>query len=978
MRRMGKSGRALGLGLGLAVVLAAVGTAEAGVRGARVRTVRFSIELPEGAIELERSPADPATGQPLDPRVFVRWRGEEPALPTAEPGTPDLPEIVRLVALPAGAAGIEVRARVAASQAFEDVPLVGWAELARVGQSPPDPAAPSPYYPIPPRVDPVPGYAEQERWPARTVEAGQVLPFAGLQVLRLRVRPVEWRPLEARLLLHRQIDVEVSFRGPAAISSTRTFADAQARARLRQRVVNPTDMPDRGLVPPRLITDAPYLIVTDNHRWLPDVFLPGIPVGNLVGEFERLAEWKTQKGWKAEVVTISDIAAGKYGDFRTPSRDVPEMIRRFLKFARARWNTYWVLLGGDVSILPPRYVLGTSRGNGMGYYFNCTPNPKPEPQACDSSPAGLDAATTRLIFLSDTAPQVQPGNRLVMVLTGKAYERTTAPSPGNPGWAYVNPLNPAQESAVPTSRIVLRAPAFEIGGPVVADLDENTIPTDLYYASLDVPSYFSWISAHDWDLNGNGIYGQYSWLGDQDGVIGLPNLSVGRAPVRDAAEAARFVDKVLDYEKSLGPTAPEPERLLLNQSNWYQPRPGVYDPFPKGQYWSGPGYACSTSGGSYSCSAQFGMVPIDDTRNWDLVLTFNDGTFETVPPVPDPPPGGFGYGFLECGTYCLPATTQVVVNGVPIQLPKPTIRLTVARPDPYPRRVTGLFFASKVLDPAAIEKEAVRADLEVLAPGWRDRTRLYEEASKLPSAPDLGLVSAWSVLSALNGGVNAVSASGHGDPGGCCGFSDPPTRPAGLVYADSCLTNAFDRNGLGARWTRDAAGAVAYIGNSRYSWIGRGAVLERAFWADAVRGQIGWANDGRSWLVSDWFLRWTNFSLNLMGDPEMQLWAGTPEVGTMLAPTTIILGDPVRIRASDALGAPLGGAQVAIVGPRGLLDVRWTHVDGVADLQAPADAGSTLTVTLSGRGVVPVQAQVAVLPPAGSAVPGRPVAVRRR
>jgi len=219
------------------------------------------------------------------------------------------------------------------------------------------------------------------------------------------------------------------------------------------------------------------------------------------------------------------------------------------------------------------------------------------------------------------------------------------------------------------------------------------------------------------------------------------------------------------------------------------------------------------------------------------------------------------------------------VNGVPIQLPKPTIRLTVARPDPYPRRVTGLFFASKVLDPAAIEKEAVRADLEVLAPGWRDRTRLYEEASKLPSAPDLGLVSAWSVLSALNGGVNAVSASGHGDPGGCCGFSDPPTRPAGLVYADSCLTNAFDRNGLGARWTRDAAGAVAYIGNSRYSWIGRGAVLERAFWADAVRGQIGWANDGRSWLVSDWFLRWTNFSLNLMGDPEMQLWAGTPRWG---------------------------------------------------------------------------------------------------
>ena len=40
---------------------------------------------------------------------------------------------------------------------------------------------------------------------------------------------------------------------------------------------------------------------------------------------------------------------------------------------------------------------------------------------------------------------------------------------------------------------------------------------------------------------------------------------------------------------------------------------------------------------------------------------------------------------------------------------------------------------------------------------------------------------------------------------------------------------------------------------------------------------------------------------------------------------------------------------MALVGPRGLLDVRWPNADGVADLQAPVGAGSTLTVTLSGR-----------------------------
>ena len=336
--------------------------------------------------------------------------------------------------------------------------------------------------------------------------------------------------------------------------------------------MNPTDLPDRGLVPPRLITDAPYLIVTDNHRWLPDVFLPGIPVGNLVGEFERLAEWKTQKGWKAEVVTISDIAAGKYGDFRTPSRDVPEMIRRFLKFARARWNTYWVLLGGDVSILPPRYVLGTSWGNGMGYYFNCTPNPKPEPQACDSKPAGLDAATTRLIFLSDTAPQVQPGNRLVMVADGKGLRADDGAFPRQPGLGLRQPPNPAQESAVPTSRIVLRAPAFEMGGPVVADLDENTIPTDLYYASLDVPSHLQL------DLRPRlGPERQRNLRpvqlarrpGRRDRVAEPVRGARPRPRCRGGGPLRRQGARLREVP---GPTAPEPERLLLTQSNWDLPR----------------------------------------------------------------------------------------------------------------------------------------------------------------------------------------------------------------------------------------------------------------------------------------------------------------------------------------------------------------------------------------------------------------------
>ena len=57
-------------------------------------------------------------------------------------------------------------------------------------------------------------------------------------------------------------------------------------------------------------------------------------------------------------MTISDIVAGRYGDVRTGSRDLQELIRRFLKLARERWGVCWLLLGGDVSVVPVRKVAG--------------------------------------------------------------------------------------------------------------------------------------------------------------------------------------------------------------------------------------------------------------------------------------------------------------------------------------------------------------------------------------------------------------------------------------------------------------------------------------------------------------------------------------------------------------------------------------------------------------------------------------------
>jgi hypothetical protein len=70
--------------------------------------------------------------------------------------------------------------------------------------------------------------------------------------------------------------------------------------------------------------------------------------------------------------------------------------------------------------------------------------------------------------------------------------------------------------------------------------------TDQYYACLD----------GDWDADGDGIFGELEDVNDM-----LPELAVGRAPVRSTDEAAVFVDKTLAY--MIGAVGASPRALLI-------------------------------------------------------------------------------------------------------------------------------------------------------------------------------------------------------------------------------------------------------------------------------------------------------------------------------------------------------------------------------------------------------------------------------
>jgi hypothetical protein len=137
------------------------------------------------------------------------------------------------------------------------------------------------------------------------------------------------------------------------------------RLLLRGMVVNPEaiDLPGP---PDPAEAGVEYLVLTDGYRWDPDTIERLEPVaGHPVAEFGRLAAWKRSRGLTARVVTVDDVVEGRYGDFgardswraRT-ARDLPEVVRDFLKHVREAWGTRWVLLGGDTSIVPARTIDG--------------------------------------------------------------------------------------------------------------------------------------------------------------------------------------------------------------------------------------------------------------------------------------------------------------------------------------------------------------------------------------------------------------------------------------------------------------------------------------------------------------------------------------------------------------------------------------------------------------------------------------------
>ena len=935
--------------------------------------VNFSVAVPESALVVgwDCRPPDKAC------IAHVNLALDEPVWMSGEIGLPELPYVVRTVAVPLKADVQGPTVNLGKGIETTGVDLVGWGQISWPGGGPPSAYGgdeeSGAYYPMPDEVEFDSSALKMEAWPQNPVELVATRTAGKYQLLTYRVSPVQWFPASGLIRFTPQIDVDLVVNGtqPALPS---TYAEAMEIEDLRALVVNAANVWGVSTMIFDPEPDTRYLIITDDYKWSSSIARLA-RAGDLVKEFARLAQWKTQKGVKGTVVTITDIVGGRWGDFRTGASDLQEVIRNFLKFAHREWSTYWVLLGGNSDIVPTRDV--AAAGTGRTEFFFRTANETPNEN--DKFTYHYDGSGTVRLHHNGAVRS----NTLICALnSGKAYSRLTsgAPSSSSPGWIYTDSTYTDESFVGESNFIILRAPTDEISAtdfyPV---LYFTTIPTDLYYASLVGPDYDQ-PGKHDWDKNDNGLWGQYNGgaMGDVDGVSMTPTIAVGRAPVATTDEADHFVDKVLSYERYFGGSG-DPDvgrRLLLTADDWYS-LPGL----EPSSTWPPPESRYFNNWGNTWAAIHLRGVPGRNLSQFRLYAWYSDTQWQEVPYNLDADSTHLGYYFCTNDRYSTPALSTVSGSGHTWQVARVTSYVIVYGPSDQVAPAK-YFFDITSPEQSVTEKEQVRSLLASLAPELDTRKRLYRDYVDSPDYPaaDLAGLSQAAVRDALNFGYNVVSLTGHGNMWGCCGVASSWVLGltnyyrAGLVYADSCLTNEFNKpksNGsmddtVSELFLKNSypGGACAYVGNTRYSWIGGGAVFERAFW-QRLPGQrhLGQLHNSKSPFTGDLCQRWTNYSLNLLGDPETELWLGRASVLDVNHPLLVTADGTVRVFVSVG-GEPMGRAVVCLTAPTGMFILTETDVGGMVNLTVhDVTAPATLTLVVTVPGYAPYQGTIEVVGP---------------
>lgn len=755
------------------------------------------------------------------------------------------------------------------------------------------------------------------------------------------------------------------------MKSIRTRKDAVKLTNLAQMlVINPDSVIDFSHLFPQFIGSLDYLIITDNQTWNSNATV-GAAVGDLKSVFQRLADWKKLKGLKAHVVTVEEIVNGQYGNFSLganglAARDLQEIIRNFLKWALLNWGISWVLLGGDVDIIPVRQVPGASEGQ----MDTATANPPVDNKTF---------WTGSFLKMNVVGPGTWwPGNTgriLVRPDSGTVipFDATGTSNSSNPGWYYCTSNTYATRTTSVTQFVRANGPASLLNASLKWIYEWNNIPTDLYYASLEGTSY-NRPGLHDWDLTNNGIYGQHNDESDFDGDVYDTDVSVGRVPASSVSQAEAFVNKLIAYENFREPDGTLlnldwPRKLTLLSSNWGG-RFGI-----DGSATNPPGDRKYFHQGGKNYTI-INTMDVLEEYHWRLIVQVSETDLRYMPYNFKADATGYGWFFANGPADPTPSGVFMDFWMFKFNFPIPTKWIAVygSGNDLTPQYY---IFDTIGADGSMADQEILRKQLAVDLAPLNLVTRLYEDEVDLPAAdaafPTIQHLTDTNVRNSLNQGPAIVSLSGHGNSDGCCYLNGAMAGSLTnkfatfIAFADSCLTNQFEANDAMSEMLllNPNGGAVGYVGNTRFSWIGVGDNFQRRFFKTlTITRHLGHLNDVRTTMVNEstgyyrLYNKWVIFAQNLLGDPEMEIWTKAPNYLDVSHLTEIYTGSQNFKVTVKKDGALLANANVSLKINNGSVINGKTNGAGLASININPTAIGSMRVVVTAANCIPYSGNV--------------------
>lgn len=244
------------------------------------------------------------------------------------------------------------------------------------------------------------------------------------------------------------------------------------------------------------------------------------------------------------------------------------------------------------------------------------------------------------------------------------------------------------------------------------------------------------------------------------------------------------------------------------------------------------------------------------------------------------------------------------------------------------------------------------------------------------------------VFNNINGtnGVNyhIICGDGHGSPGSfeACdamvGKSEIDnlvnTNTDQIFYSNHCYTMAIDQDCIAEHYLNNSHGGIAYIGNTRFGWTTNAKLNNTPFIIALYKYKLGSIGETmfyqRRYGAANYdnLTRWTFFSLNFLGDPEMPIFTDNPQtLNVSVSPTATTLGEQTITVTIQNLPSDYGTPSIVNYQQTALIcvqkgtevyDSKVVTANGSYVMHITPDSSGPINVTVTAHNFTPFETSI--------------------